>query len=239
MFGLVSSSVRTNLLRSRPSRVDRRPGSLCVAGFWNVVYVEDSHFALDTLRVASRSPSPTSKTNDLLLGLFDDVWGSAAAVPCRFGCGPRDRTGSGLHLSSVAQIAIAGDEYIGLLNRASGRRAGLQGRFWVESLRGRTKIRSQTARVFGPGNLDPDFGPSARALRRQNRPKTGPGTQGISSKPPRVQRRGGWVVPVNGSLPSPFANSPQPTRWGVPGIPATRIYPSRGGTRVLGARGPL
>ncbi len=47
---------------------------LIVAGFWKVLYIENSHFALDTLRVATRSPTTASKINDFL-GLFDDIWG--------------------------------------------------------------------------------------------------------------------------------------------------------------------
>ncbi len=35
-----------------------------VADFWKVFYIENYRFALDTLRVANRSPTPTSKTND-------------------------------------------------------------------------------------------------------------------------------------------------------------------------------
>ncbi len=45
-----------------------------MAGFWQVFYIEHQRFALDTLRVANRSPTPASKINDLL-GLFDDIWG--------------------------------------------------------------------------------------------------------------------------------------------------------------------
>ncbi len=43
-------------------------------GFWMVFYVENLRFALDTLRVANRSPTPASKINDLL-GWFEDSWG--------------------------------------------------------------------------------------------------------------------------------------------------------------------
>ncbi len=38
------------------------------------IYIENLRFALDTLRMANRSPTPTSKTNDFL-GPFDDIWG--------------------------------------------------------------------------------------------------------------------------------------------------------------------
>ncbi len=44
---------------------------VCVAGFWKVCYIETLRFALDTLRVANRSPTPASKINDFL-GLFVD-----------------------------------------------------------------------------------------------------------------------------------------------------------------------
>ncbi len=43
----------------------------CVADFWKVFYFENSRFARDTLRVANRSPTPTSKT----IGPFDVIWG--------------------------------------------------------------------------------------------------------------------------------------------------------------------
>ena len=43
-----------------------------VAGFWEVFYIDNSRFALDTLRVANRSPTPASKINDFL-GLFGDI----------------------------------------------------------------------------------------------------------------------------------------------------------------------
>ena len=42
--------------------------------FWKVFYIENSRFALDALRVANRSPTPTSKTNDFL-GPFDVILG--------------------------------------------------------------------------------------------------------------------------------------------------------------------
>ncbi len=48
--------------------------AIYVAGFWQVSYIENSHFALDTLRVANRSPTPASKISDFL-GMFDDIWG--------------------------------------------------------------------------------------------------------------------------------------------------------------------
>ncbi len=49
-----------------------------MAGFWKVFCIENSHFAVDTLRVGS--PTAASKINDFL-GLFDDIWGSGAASP--------------------------------------------------------------------------------------------------------------------------------------------------------------
>ena len=45
-----------------------------VADFWKSFYIENWRFALDTLRVANRSPTPTSKTNDFL-GPFDVTCG--------------------------------------------------------------------------------------------------------------------------------------------------------------------
>ncbi len=45
-----------------------------MAGFWNVFLIENSRFALDTLRVANRSPTPASKIYDFL-GLLDDILG--------------------------------------------------------------------------------------------------------------------------------------------------------------------
>ncbi len=45
-----------------------------VAGFWSVIYIESSRFALDTLMVANRSPTPASKIYDFL-GLLDDICG--------------------------------------------------------------------------------------------------------------------------------------------------------------------
>ncbi len=45
-----------------------------MTGFWKVFYIENQRFALDTLRVANRSPTPTSETNDFL-GPFDDICG--------------------------------------------------------------------------------------------------------------------------------------------------------------------
>ncbi len=48
-----------------------------VAAFLKVFHIGNSVFALDTLRVANRSPTPASKFNDFL-GPFDDirgVWG--------------------------------------------------------------------------------------------------------------------------------------------------------------------
>ncbi len=44
-----------------------------VAGFWKVFYIENWHFALDTLRVVNRSPTQASKINHFP-GLFDDIW---------------------------------------------------------------------------------------------------------------------------------------------------------------------
>jgi hypothetical protein len=49
-------------------------GCKYVAGFWKVFYIANLRFALDTLRVANRSPTPVSKINDFLK-LFDDIWG--------------------------------------------------------------------------------------------------------------------------------------------------------------------
>ena len=43
-----------------------------VMAFWKVF--ESKRFALDTLRVANRPPTPASKIKDFL-GLFDDIWG--------------------------------------------------------------------------------------------------------------------------------------------------------------------
>ena len=43
-------------------------------------FVENYHFALGTLRVANRSPTPASKINDFL-GLFDDIWGPRPLFP--------------------------------------------------------------------------------------------------------------------------------------------------------------
>jgi hypothetical protein len=45
-----------------------------MAGFWKVFYIENYRFALDTLRVANRFPTPASKINDFL-GQYDDIWG--------------------------------------------------------------------------------------------------------------------------------------------------------------------
>ncbi len=44
-----------------------------MAVFWNVFYIENYRFALDTLRVANRSPTRASRINDFL-GLLD-IWG--------------------------------------------------------------------------------------------------------------------------------------------------------------------
>ncbi len=55
-----------------------------VAGFRKVFHIENYRFALDTLRGANRSPTPASNIN-YFLGLFDDIWGSGAAFPGRFG----------------------------------------------------------------------------------------------------------------------------------------------------------
>ncbi len=55
-----------------------------LADFWRVFDIENKRFALDTLRVSNRSPTPASKTNDVL-GPFDDIRGSGAIVSGRFG----------------------------------------------------------------------------------------------------------------------------------------------------------
>ena len=47
-------------------------------------FVENYHFALGTLRVANRSPTPASKINDFL-GLFDDIWGPGPLFPADLG----------------------------------------------------------------------------------------------------------------------------------------------------------
>ncbi len=42
---------------------------------WEAFYIENKLFDLDTLRVASRSPAPISKSNDFL-GQSEDIWGA-------------------------------------------------------------------------------------------------------------------------------------------------------------------
>ncbi len=59
-------------LKNAPEQI--WPDCLHVAGFLEVFYIENKLFALDTLRVANRSPTPASKINDFP-GLFDDIWG--------------------------------------------------------------------------------------------------------------------------------------------------------------------
>ncbi len=44
-----------------------------VAAVWNVFCIEAWRSVLGTLRVANRSPTATSKTNDVL-GPFDEIW---------------------------------------------------------------------------------------------------------------------------------------------------------------------
>ena len=51
-----------------------------MAGVWNVYHIENLCFALDTLRVANRSPTPASILKDVL-GLFDDIWGVRGRLP--------------------------------------------------------------------------------------------------------------------------------------------------------------
>ena len=46
-----------------------------MAGFWKVFYIENWHFALDTLRVVNRSPTQASKINHFQ-GLFEDIRGA-------------------------------------------------------------------------------------------------------------------------------------------------------------------
>ena len=46
--------------------------------FGKEFYIENKRFDRDTLRVPSRSPTPTSKANDFR-GQSDDIWGGAGA----------------------------------------------------------------------------------------------------------------------------------------------------------------
>ena len=46
-----------------------------VVAFWDVFYIENKRFDLDTLRVPNRSPTPISKSNDFL-GQSEDIWGA-------------------------------------------------------------------------------------------------------------------------------------------------------------------
>ena len=65
---------------------------LYVAGFWAVFYTENKRFALDTLRVASRSPTPASKINDFP-ALLDDIWGVRGRRSRPIWAIPHDRAG--------------------------------------------------------------------------------------------------------------------------------------------------
>jgi hypothetical protein len=60
-----------------PATVSVRGGPL------GCIYIKTYRFNLDTLRVPSRSPTPTSKTNDSRRP-FDRIWGSGAAISGRF-----------------------------------------------------------------------------------------------------------------------------------------------------------
>ncbi len=54
---------------------------MCVADLWKVFYISNWRFDLGTLRVANRSPTPISKSNDFR-GQSDDIWG-ARGFHCR------------------------------------------------------------------------------------------------------------------------------------------------------------
>ncbi len=58
---------------------------LSVVALWEAFYIEDGRFDLDTLRVPNRSPTPISKSSDLL-GQSDDIWGARGPpFPADFG----------------------------------------------------------------------------------------------------------------------------------------------------------
>ncbi len=46
-----------------------------VVALWEVFYIENKRFDSGTFRVPSRSPTPISKSNDVL-GQSDDIWGA-------------------------------------------------------------------------------------------------------------------------------------------------------------------
>ncbi len=48
-----------------------------VVALWEVFYIGNERFDLDTLRVLNRSPTPTSKFNDFP-GQSDDIWEARA-----------------------------------------------------------------------------------------------------------------------------------------------------------------
>ncbi len=68
MFG------RATMVFSRLSS-DYSGGTISVVALWEAFYVENKRFDLGTLRVCNRSPTPISKSNDLL-GQSDDIWGA-------------------------------------------------------------------------------------------------------------------------------------------------------------------
>ncbi len=53
-------------------------GYLNVVALWEIFYIENQRFDLDTLRVPNRSPIPISKSNDFLgqSGQSDNIWGA-------------------------------------------------------------------------------------------------------------------------------------------------------------------
>ncbi len=70
-LGLISARIQGEI--NFNSDFDRN-----VVALWEAFYIENKLFDRDTLRVPNRSPTPISKSKDLL-GQSDDIWGGARA----------------------------------------------------------------------------------------------------------------------------------------------------------------